>query len=84
MFKSRSRSRHERWLDTSSAALSAAACIAVLSAPFIAELPRAGRLIAGATSPSRLVADAAGPGAWVEVWRVSETTTAGGEPVRSE
>ena len=23
-------------------------------------------------------------GAWIEVWRVSETTTAGGEPVRSE
>ena len=61
MFKSRSRSRHERWLDTSSAALSAAACIAVLSAPFIAELPRAGRLMAGAATPSRLLADAVGP-----------------------
>lgn len=35
-------------------------------------------------SASKDYADAAGPGAWVEVWRVSETTTTGGEPARSE
>ena len=37
MFQRRIRPPHERWLDTSSAALSAFACIAVLSAPFIAD-----------------------------------------------
>ncbi len=58
MFHRRIRPPHERWLDTSSAALSAVACIAVLSAPFIADLPRAGQLMVGAASPSRLVADA--------------------------